>query len=64
MVGLRVGLVFVLFCFSCFASAWDVLIFYPQVLDDRQCFIARSARRQKKWFDNAVSSVNVHWRGS
>ena len=26
----------------------DVLIFYPRVLDDRQCFTARSARRKKK----------------
>ena len=26
----------------------DVLIFYPRVLDDRQCFTARSARRKQK----------------
>ena len=26
----------------------DVLFFQPRVLDDRQCFTARSARRQKK----------------
>ena len=45
-----------LFCVfsSCFASAWRCFDLYPRVLDDRQCFIARSAMRkknQKKTFD-------------
>ena len=47
-------------CFSCWVGfclvlvslvlhvLGDVLIFYPRVLDDRQCFTARSARCKKK----------------
>ena len=47
-----------LFCVfsSCFASAWSCFDLYPRVLDDRQCFIARSAMRKKK--RTARSRVN------
>ena len=35
--------------FPGFASAWGVFLVYTsRVLDDRQCFTARSARRKKK----------------
>ena len=46
------GLVFVrwFFLFSCFASAGGCFDLSPRVLDDRQCFIARSAMRKKKAF--------------
>ena len=42
------GLVFVWCCSLCFASAVGCFDLYPRVLDDRQCFIARSAMRKKK----------------
>ena len=43
------GFVFLFRCFSsCFASAVGCFDLYPRVLDDRQCFIARSAMRKKK----------------
>ena len=44
-----------LFCVfsSCFASAWGCFDLYPRVLDDRQCFIARSAMRKKKRLGSA-----------
>ena len=40
--------VLVLFVFLVLCKCLDVLIFYPRVPDDQQCFIARSARRKKK----------------
>ena len=39
----------VVFCFPCFCKCeGDLFVYTSRVLDDRQCFTARSARRKKK----------------
>ena len=60
---------------SCFASAWGCFDLCLRVLDDRQCFVARSAMRKKKTFHttaegrlmggnsslNQLESLPSHW---
>ena len=61
-----VGLVWVLFCVFvwCFAGVGGFFDLYPRVLDDRQCFIARSAMRKKKQLHSAYLRLQSGGRPS